>query len=462
MPSLSESRRLRLLTFTALYFAQGVPWGFISVGYVVLLADLGLDNTAVGAAIGLAYLPWSFKILWGPLLDAVPPLRVGRRRPFIVFAELMMGLTLVAMMPLDPLTQLPWISLLLFLHNTFASLQDVAVDALAVELLEEAERGRANALMWASKSLGVALGGGGGTVLAKSLGWSNLFIVMALCIWAIVLLPLLLRERPPSADDTPVDARLLRLGWFLVPFAAVGAVMWGLSTLDRPWVPIVQPFAALAGALAAWPLVDRTGFGQLQRSFSFATPWWGIAAAVFTPAGYALVSIPMTRMIRADLQLSEERIAFLTGVVDPAAGVVGALVGGLLADRLGARPTVGALMGGIAACLAVFGLTEAWWPSYGFLIGWTIAQMMLVNGYNAGMLSLYQGLSNPRIGATHFAVYMAATNLTYAWASPLGGLLADTWGFPVLFGIAATVQLATIALVSRLDVVNARTTYSVT
>ena len=49
---------MRFATFGALYFAQGVPWGFIAVGFVVFLTDLGLDNTAMGSALGLAYLPW--------------------------------------------------------------------------------------------------------------------------------------------------------------------------------------------------------------------------------------------------------------------------------------------------------------------------------------------------------------------------------------------------------------------
>ena len=467
MPTLSDHRGLRLSTFSALYFAQGVPWGFISVGYVVLLADLGLDNAAVGAALGLAYLPWSFKILWGPLLDAVPQLRFGRRRPFIIGAELLMGLTLLALLPLDPVTQLGWVSFLLFLHNTFASLQDVAVDALAVELLQEEERGRANALMWAGKSLGVAVGGGGGTVLAKYLGWSALFLGMAGCLALVALFPLLLRERPLRDDDVPADGRLLKLVWFLAPFAMVGAVMFGLSQLQdalgehplAPLVSVAQPFAAVFGAIAAWPLVDRSGFDALKRSFSFDTPWWGVLAAALTPAGYALVASPMSRMIRADLHLSEERIALLTGVVDPIAGVGGALVGGLLADRFGARRAVGACMGFIGAALMVFALTEAWWPSFTFLVAWTIGHTFMVNGYNTGTLGLYMGLSNPRIGATHFAVYMAATNLTYSWASPLGGVLADRLGYSALFLIAAVVQVASIVLIAKLDVARAARHY---
>ena len=92
---LTESRTLRFSVLSALYFAQGLPWGFISVGYVVLLSDLGMDNTSVGQAMGLAYLPWSFKFLAGPLLDRMTRTRWGRRRPFIIAAEALMGLSLL-------------------------------------------------------------------------------------------------------------------------------------------------------------------------------------------------------------------------------------------------------------------------------------------------------------------------------------------------------------------------------
>jgi predicted MFS family arabinose efflux permease len=293
--------------------------------------------------------------------------------------------------------------------------------------------------------------------------------VRAASLALVALFPSLIRERPPADDDVAPDRGLLKLLWFGVPFVAVAVVMYALGELeaamgDHPFAPLVsvaQPFAAVFGAIAAWPLVDKPGFNALRRSFNFPTPWWGVAAAALTPAGYALVSSPMTRMIRADLHLSEERIALLTGVVDPIAGVVGALVGGALADRIGARPAVGACMGGIAVALGVFGLSEAWWPSFGFLIGWTAAHTLMVNGYNTGTLSLYQGLSNPRIGATHFAVYMAATNLTYSWASPLGGMIADELGYSWLFAIAATVQVLTIVLIAKLDVGRATAAYRV-
>lgn len=460
MPTLAEHRLLRLVTLTALYFAQGVPWGFVTVGYVVMLADLGVDNTTVGVALGWAYLPWSFKIAWGPLLDAVPALRVGRRRPFIVVSELLMGATLLALSYVDPRTSLGTIAILLFFNNTFASLQDVAVDGLAIDILDEHERGFANSLMWAGKSLGVVAGGGGALWLKSQTSWDTVFVTMACVIWAVMLLPLLLRERPPRDDDRAVDASLIRLLWFLIPISAAGVMIWQISEIDHWIVPVLRPFAVIAVVIAAWPLVDARGFRALRGAFSFATPWWGVAVGVLTPAGYALVQGIFTRLLRADLGLSDGDIEVLTGIVEPAAGVVGALIGGVLADRLGVRRTLALTMATIAGFLALWAASEAWWGNWWFVVGWDAGFNASIYAYNAASLGMFMSIASPHVSATHFAIYMAATNLTYAWTAPLGGVIADDWGYVALWGIAAVLQIVMILVLVPLDVDRAARVYA--
>jgi PAT family beta-lactamase induction signal transducer AmpG len=402
MPTLSGSRLLRYLVFGALYFAQGVPWGFISVGYVVFLTDRGLDNEAVGAAIGLAYVPWSFKIFWGPLIDRFPSARFGRRRPFILGAELMMGATMVPLVFLDPNTDLRLIGAVLFAHNTFAALQDVAVDALAVDILPSKETGSANSVMWASKSGGVAVGGGAGTVLAKHLGWPALFLVIACALWAVMVLVIFVRERP-AGEGSEAAAQ------------------------------------------------EKLSFAELKRSLSFAAPLVGIAIAFLAPAGYALTSTVTTRMFRADLKLSSEAIATISGLVTPLSGVAGALLGGVLADRLGVRRVIAGSLVAISVALASFAALKGLWPSFTFLVVWTIAVQVAIMAYGAAALGFFMSLSNPAVGATQFALFMAATNLTYSWASPAGGYLADRWGLPATFAIAAVVQLLAIGLLPLCD-----------
>ena len=85
---------------------------------------------------------------------------MGRRRPWILAAQFGMTITILAMsfVP-DPPSHLILIGWLVFLHNIFNSLQDVSVDALAVDLLRESERGRVNGFMYGSKYFGMFLGG---------------------------------------------------------------------------------------------------------------------------------------------------------------------------------------------------------------------------------------------------------------------------------------------------------------
>jgi PAT family beta-lactamase induction signal transducer AmpG len=401
--SLEESRWLRLLVLGALYFAQGVPWGFIGTGYVVLLTDRGLDNASIGDALGLAYVPWSFKILAGPLLDRFPSARFGRRRHFIVAAQAMMALTLLALLPLDASRDLSLVGAVLVAHNAFAALQDVATDALAVDVLPSSERGLANSVMWAAKSAGVALGGGGGTVLAKHLGWPALFATNAAILGIVMLLVVAVRERSapaPSSETRPVE----RLEW-----------------------------------------------AELRRAFSFRDPLVGLAIAMIVPIGTSLVGSVMTRMMRADLGFSAEKIALLSGTIDPAAGIVGSLAGGALADRLGLRRVMATTVVLLGAGLLAFAFGRDFWPSYAFLVGWSIVMTLALHAYGSASLGFFMTLSSPRVGATQFATFMAATNLTYAWTRPVGGRLADAHGPVVTFAIAGLVQLASVALLAFVD-----------
>jgi branched-subunit amino acid ABC-type transport system permease component len=75
-------------------------------------------------------------------------------------------------------------------------------------------------------------------------------------------------------------------------------------------------------------------------------------------------------------------------------------------------------------------------------------------------LGLFMSLANPRISATHFAIYVAATNVTYSWTAPLGGIIADNHGYTPLFVAAAVLQVATIALLWPLDTRRAARTYA--
>ncbi|MRG93300.1 MFS transporter [Polyangium spumosum] len=398
--TLVESRMLRFVFFGLLYLAQGIPWGFLAGGYRVFLIDRGLSNEALGAVMQVAYLPWSFKVFFGPLLDRYRGGRFGRRRPFIVLAEILMGVPLLALAAVDP-ARLGLVNVLLFLHNTFAALQDVAVDGLAVDILPEHETGRANSIMWAGKVVGVMIGGAG-AVLAKHVGWQATFVAMTLPVWLIMLVPLLVRERPRGEDT-----RLAQEG----------------KRLNVP---------ELVRTLRFWPALS------------------GFLLGFVMPAGFALVGTFTTRLYRKDLALSEEALYLLT-VIDTPAGVVGALVGGALADRMGTRKTMAMSMTLIGVVMATFASLSDLWPRYALLVVYGATLQIAICSYSASALKFFMRLSNPALGATQFTAYMAMTNLCYSFTARYGGWMADTFGYQRAFFIASVVQVVVIPLLLLCD-----------
>jgi PAT family beta-lactamase induction signal transducer AmpG len=89
----------RVLVMLALGFSSGLPFLLVGNTFGYWLRDEGTSLTAIGfiSWVGIAY---SLKFLWAPLLDRldVPGLaRLGRRRGWMMLAQLVVGAGLIAM-----------------------------------------------------------------------------------------------------------------------------------------------------------------------------------------------------------------------------------------------------------------------------------------------------------------------------------------------------------------------------
>uniref|UniRef100_A0A2K5V572 Major facilitator superfamily domain-containing protein 3 n=2 Tax=Macaca TaxID=9539 RepID=A0A2K5V572_MACFA len=104
---------------------------------------------------------------------------------------------------------------LLLLLNLGAAVQDVALDALAVQLLEPAELGPGNTVQVVAYKLGAALAGGALLALQPTLSWPQLFLLLAATYWLAAALawaaPALRRlPQPAPSKQRPHTAHLLR------------------------------------------------------------------------------------------------------------------------------------------------------------------------------------------------------------------------------------------------------------
>ncbi|MEM7181939.1 MAG: MFS transporter, partial [Spirochaetota bacterium] len=197
LPTLSTSSSLRYIVFTILYIAQGVPSGLMAIAIPAWLVKQGLATAGISTYLAIAWLPWSFKLVAGPLMDRYSFLAMGRRRPWILSAQVGLCIGFVLMSTLkNPTENIYWLAGFGFIVNLFTALQDVAVDGMAIELLPENEQARANSFMWGGKTIGKAVTAAGCSFLLNKFGFSFTMFFVTNIIGLIFLFPLLLRERP--------------------------------------------------------------------------------------------------------------------------------------------------------------------------------------------------------------------------------------------------------------------------
>ena len=104
---LSENPLLRYFTFSSLYVSQGIPEGLTFFAIPAWMAVNGNTPAEIGGFIAIIGIPWSFKILVAPLMDRFSFLPMGKRRPWVIFGQLGLIISLFCMAFVnDPLNNL--------------------------------------------------------------------------------------------------------------------------------------------------------------------------------------------------------------------------------------------------------------------------------------------------------------------------------------------------------------------
>ncbi len=423
-PTLSTHRHLRLLTLCALYVAQGIPWGFVAITLAALLADRGLGPGEIGGLLALSVLPWTFKWVWGPVIDRFGFAPMGRRRPWILLAQLLMALTIGAMIAVPDLTSLSrgvtLLAWMVFVHNCFSSLQDVAVDALAVDLLGDDERGLANGLMFGSKYLGGAIGGAGMATVVAHFGLRPALFLQVGALLAIMMLPLLLRERP---------------GERLFPWSSGAA-------------------APATSARAASSLISL--FRDLGRAFSLRTTVFAAALALCAQIGAGVLAAVVSVYLIKHLGWRPESYAQIIGGPALIIGLSGSVLGGWLADRFGHKRMIALSAGGLGVVWFVFAAVEPWWVDDRVPTALLLIEPLLQSLATVSLFALFMDISWPRVAATQFTAYMACLNLSSAMGNWLAGALDQRLSVAAIFVVAGLIQLGVVALLLGIDPQQAR------
>ena len=342
----------------------------------VSLAEIGL--------FALVGLPYTWKFVWAPFMDRLR-LPLGRRRGWMLIAQVGLVALIGSLGHLDPLEQTGLVAILALLIALLSATQDVAIDAYRRELLEDHELGLGNAIHVQAYRVSSLIPGSLSLILADLMPWAAVFWITAAFMALGIVLSLSIRE--PQVMMPP--SRGLREA-VIEPFA---------EYLGR---------AGLRGALLTMGFMIAYKLGD-NMATALATPF-------YLDLGFSMTEIGLVAKHAA---------------LWPA--IFGGLLGGIVMLRIG-----------INRALWVFGLIQmvsilgfAWLASAGSIV-WVLAVVIAFEYLGVGLgtaafTAFIARESSKTFAATQFALFTALAALPRSLANAVTGFIVEETGWVWFF-----------------------------
>ena len=387
----------RMLVAFVMGFSCGLPLLLTGSVLQAWMREEGMDLGTIGL-FALVGLPYTLKFLWAPVLDRFTLPFLGRRRGWLLLAQLALVFSLLGFSFTHPAENLWLLAVLAMLVTFFSASQDIVVDAFRREDLSDRELGLGAALYVNGYRMGMLLAGGGGLILADHLAFSVVYQLMAASMLVGLITTLLARE-PEIAEGTPTTLKAAVVEPFVEYFRRDGALMFLLFIL------LYKLGDTMAGALSTPFYLDlgftKTEIGTVVKLFGFWTT------------------------------------------------IIGGLLGGLWILRLG-----------INRALWIFGVLQML-STFGFVllaqIGHDVSALAAVVAFEnltAGMgtaafVGFMGALTDKRFTATQYALLSSLMGIPRVIASAPTGYMAEALGWSGFFVFCTLIALPGLLILHR-------------
>jgi PAT family beta-lactamase induction signal transducer AmpG len=362
-------------------FACGLPLLLTSTVLQAWMKKVGIDLTMIGL-MALVGLPYTLKFIWAPFLDRFTLSFLGRRRGWLLIAQIALVISIAGLGFTNP-AENPVIMVLAAVFVTFFSAsQDIVVDAYRREDLADEELGLGSSFYINGYRVGMLLASGGGLILADHLSFTMVYLIMAACMLPAIITTLLTPE-PVISAGTPKTLREAIVEPLIEYFSRENAVL-----------------------ILTFILLYKIGDSM--------------ASAITTP-------------FYLDIGFSMTEIGTIVKIFGFWATIAGSLIGGLLMLRIG-----------INRSLWVFGLLQAI-STAGFAVlarlghslpalSGVIAFENLTGGMGTAAYAAFMGsITNKKFTATQYALLSSLMGVPRVLASAPTGFLAKHMGWENFF-----------------------------
>ncbi len=387
----------KLIILAALYTAQFIPTTFFIQTVPIFMRQQNMSLDAIGF-LSFLILPSALKFLWSPFIDRYSLPKLGHYRGWIIFFQLLLAIVTFGCAFIDIENNFDTLVILMFCAFLFSSSQDIATDALAVNLLEPNERGIGNAIQSGGNIFGAIIGGGGVLILLDRVGWKYSLIIMSLTM-LLTLIPIILY--PEAVKNKPKKSNLFKS--YLQPF---------ITFLSRPK----------------------------------ALPW--LLVLVLYMVG-EMMSGTMLRPLFVDRGLSLSEIGVMLGIVSYSARIVSALIAGVLITKLGRINSL--ILFGLAASIAtlLYIIPANGVSNLPILYAVTITANAFQGMAYTALLSVMMDKCQLHTAATDYTFQVSVVYIGGVAASMLSGKVASSTGYAGMFIISAAVSLLSVLVIFK-------------
>jgi len=383
----------KVAAMTALGFSSGLPFLLIGNTLGYWLREGGVALAAIGflSWAGLAY---SFKFIWGAVVDRAPPPllgHLGRRRGWMILTQIGVGIGLVGMAVFGPkghaVGDLRWLAVAAIVASISAASQDVVIDAWRIEIAaDSAELGLLTSAYSLAFRVAIIATDAWILGLAGLVGWSASYGLFAILMLIGVGGALYARE--PSRADAVIEAKVRQAAHHPIRGA---------------YDMVIEPFVSF-----------------------FRTHGWAAILMLTVITLYHLCDYlrgPILNPYYVDLHIPKSEVMAVRTSIGLASSMIGTISGGLLVLRIGVWRTL--ILGGILQPIAIaaFAFLTYWGPSPALF-----SAVMVFDGFSMSLagialISYMSTLTSLGYTATQYALLTSAL----AWAGKFLKGFSGAW-----------------------------------
>lgn len=416
----------RVMGMSFLGFSAGLPFLLVFSTLSAWLRDSGVELTTIGFVswIGITY---SIKFIWAPVIDrlALPILTIhmGKRRSWMLLAQLCIAGGLVGMSLGNPLVNLEQIILFALLVAFGSATQDITIDAYRIEALGSEYQGAMAASYVFGYRIALLIAGAGAFYLAAYESWSYAYMVMAALMLVGIFTTLTIHEPVHVSDKTTryLEEKLEQsIGLSNMESVSERIIAWFVDAVLTPFVEFFQRNGRMAIVIL-----------MLIGCYRISDITMGVMANPFyLDKGFDLTDIANVTKIFG---------FFMT--------ILGAGIGGIFVIRYGImRPLLaGAIM------VSLTNLFFVWLASSETSIV-SLAVVVSADNFSGGFatsafIAYLSNLTSKSYTATQYALFSSLMTLPAKFLGGYSGLIVDHIGYANFFLYAGLIGVPAILLV---------------